>query len=345
MRQANDRKQECLRLLNPPIRAGVGDGNVYHQIVNKVLIRLNIYFFIFIKTFIAIIFFYSSLYSSDIVVQSLTWQGIQKQLIIQRLEYAQLLSKKVADNKEFFNLQQQLGAIYLAQKRYSLGFGTAFMPSAQSVRNYVHKKTFLDLKTKELLPLYKKKVLEYQKRYTTGELERIQKNIKKLEALNLLHLKLFDHFCADIAKKTWIDFSEITEIKSIENCVKALPLVGTSKKSANLLSWITPVAGISDNQSLQTWQPIEGAIVLCPDNGLIAAIHYFENDLVVFIKQHHFTYVVKGFSRCCVKVGEKVKQGGPLGMCALENPQKIELQLWRDDIVLNPEPYHQVVIL
>jgi hypothetical protein len=188
-------------------------------------------------------------------------------------------------------------------------------------------------------------VLEYQKRYTTGEIERIQKNIKKLEALNLLHLKLFDQFCANTAKKTWVNYSEITEIKSIESCVKTLPLGASSKKSANLLNWITPVAGITDNQSPQTWQPIEGAIVLCPDTGSIAAIHYFENDLVIFIKQHHFTYVVKGLSRCCVKVGEKVKQGEPLGICALENPQKIELQLWRDDIVLNPEPYHQVVIL
>ena len=328
-----------------PMRAGVGDGNTYHQKVNKLLTKLNIYFSIFFKTSIAIIFFYSCLYPSDIVVQSLTWQNIQKQLMMQRLECDQLLSKKAIDNKEFFNLQQQLGAIYLAQKRYSLGFGTAFMPSAQSVRNYVHKKTFLDLKTKELLPLYKKKVLEYQKRYATGELERIQKSIKKLEALNLLHLKLFDHFCADIAKKTRIDSAEITEIKSIESCLKALPLGKTLKKSANLLSWITPVAGINDNQSPQIWQPIEGAIVLCPDNGTIAAIHYFEKDLVVFIKQHHFTYVIKGFSRCCVKVGEKVKQGEPLGMCALENPRQVELQLWRDDIILNPEPYHQVVIL
>ncbi len=328
-----------------PIRAGVGDGSTYHQLVNKLLTKLNIYFFVFIKTSIAIISFYGRVFPSDIIVQSLTWQGIQKQLMVQRLEYTQLLSKKAVDNKEFFNLQQQLGAIYLAQKRYSLGFGTAFMPSAQSVRNYVHKKTFLDLKTKELLPLYKKKVLEYQKRYATGELERIQKNIKKLEALNLLHLKLFDHFCANTAKKTWIDSSEITEIKSIENCLKALPLGKTLKKSSNLLSWITPVAGIIDNQSPQIWQPIEGAVVLCPDNGSVAAIHYFENALVVFIKQHHFTYVVKGFSRCCVKVGEKIKQGEPLGMCALENPQKVEVQLWRDDIILNPEPYHQVSLL
>ena len=54
---------------------------------------------------------------------------------------------------------------------------------------------------------------------------------------------------------------------------------------------------------------------------------------------------MKGFSKCCVKVGDKLKQGEPLGMCADENPNKIELQLWRNDIVLNPSPYHKEVVL
>jgi hypothetical protein len=284
---------------------------------------------------------FSWAHAAEIVAQALTWQGVQQQLIAQRIDCDQLIAKKTADNKEFFNLQQQLGAIYLAQKRYQLGFGTAFMPSEKAVHNYVRKKTFLDLKTKELLPLYKKKVLEYQKRYTTGELERIQKNLKKLEALNLLHIKLFDQLNIEHAKKSWVEFATLVEIPSLEGCLKTLPFGTTIKKSVNLLSWISPVAGISDNQNLHICQPIEGAVVLCPDDGVVAAINRFENTFVVFIKQRRFTYAVKGFSRCCVKVGDKLKQGEPLGMCALKNPPIVELQLWRDDIALDPQPYHQ----
>ncbi len=41
MRQANDRKQGCLRLLNPLLWAGVGDGNSYHEKVNKTLNKEN----------------------------------------------------------------------------------------------------------------------------------------------------------------------------------------------------------------------------------------------------------------------------------------------------------------
>ena len=289
---------------------------------------------------------FSQAYASEAIDQALTWHGVQKQLMVNRLEFKRLLAQKNNDNKEFFNLQQQLVAIYLAQKRYQLGFGTAFMPTERAMHNYVRKKTFLDLKTKELLPLYKKKVLKYQKRYATGEFERIQKNIKRLEALNLLHIKLFDQFNIDTAKKSWVDFAKTLKIKSVEDCIINLPVGAIDKKSTNLLSWITPVAGIiRDKDNLQAWQPLEGAIILCPDDGMVAAINCFENAFVVFIKQRHFTYVVKGFNHCCVKVGDKLKQGEPLGMCALENPQMVELQLWRDDIVLDPQPYHQVVTL
>lgn len=297
------------------------------------------------KLCILLLFFQACTFSSEVVVQAVTWHGIQTQLMLKRLQCAQLISKKTADNKEFFNLQQQLVAIYLAQKRYQLGFGTAFIPSEKVVQNYVRKKTFLDLKTKELLPLYKKKVLEYQKLYTTGELERIQKNLKELEALNLLHVELFSQLNIGYDKKSWVDLFEISEIFSIKDCVRSLQVSSFTKKSNRLLSWITPVAGIVDNHNQQVWQPLEGAVVLCPDDGVIAAVHRFEKVFVVFIKQRHFTYVINGFNRCCVKVGDKLKQGEPLGVCALKNPPNVELQLWQDDIILNPEPYHQTISL
>jgi hypothetical protein len=279
--------------------------------------------------------------STDVVTQALTWQGVQRELLMQRLELKKLISQKNKDNKEFFNLQQQLVAIYLAQKRYKLGFGTAFMPTEKAMHSYVHKKTFLDLKTKELLPLYKKLVIDYQKKYTTGEIENIKKNINQQEALNLLHTDLFNQSNPDSTK----EFSKIVTITSIENFIKSMPVALINKKNNELLSWITPVAGIRDNDNLQCWQPIDGAVVLCPDNGTVAAIHSFKNAFIIFIKQGHFTYVVNGLNSCCVKVGDILKQGHPLGMCSNNNATVIELQLWRDDVKLDPEPYHKVTLL
>ena len=152
------------------------------------------------------------------------------------------------------------------------------MPSEKSVLNYIHKKTFLDLKAKELLPLYKQKVLEYQKRYTTSDFERIKKDLKKFESLNLLHVKLFDQYCVT-SKKSLVTSSDVTEINSIAKCIKSLLLSDTGKKPTDLLSWINPVAGESYDKN-QIWLPLEGAVVLCPDNSVVVAIHSFENNLI-----------------------------------------------------------------
>jgi hypothetical protein len=282
---------------------------------------------------------------TEVFEQVQKWNNIQQQLAILYSQHAQMNGDKAHDKQEFFNIQQQLGAIYLAQKRYQLGFGTAFLPSEKAVYNYVRKKTFLALKTKELVPLYKKYVQGYQKKYASGEFERIQKLIKQLEALNVLHGKLFEQHSQAYGIKHWTDTPKIREISSIHHWVKKLPVGNASKKLSNLLNWVTPVAGIRESSSKTIWRPLAGAIVLCPDAGIVTLIGRLERDIVVFIKQHHFTYVVIGLNKCRVNVGDKLKQGEPLGFCADKDPRFVELQLWRDDITLDPEPYHKVIQL
>ncbi len=282
---------------------------------------------------------------TEVIDQAQKWNNIQQQLAILYNQFHKINDNRLRDNQEFFNIQQQLGAIYLTQKRYQLGFGTALLPSEKMVHNYVRKKTFLTLKTKELMPLYKKHVHEYQKKYASGEFERIQKFIKQLEALNVLHVKLFEQLKQEHGKTHWIDMSKIDVIPSIEACVKKLPVGDIGKKSSHLLNWITPVAGIKEISSKMLWKPLAGALVLSPDAGIVTSIGRLEDAIVVFIKQHHFTYVVTGLNRCCVNVGDKLRQGEPLGFCADMDPCLVELQLWRDDVALDPDPYHKVIQL
>lgn len=282
---------------------------------------------------------------TELFDQAQKWHNIQQQLATLYNEYQKINSNRLLDNQEFFNIQQQLGAIYLAQKRYQLGFGTALLPSTKAVHNYVRKKTFLTLKTRELMPLYKQYVLDYQKKYACGEFERIQKFIKQLEALNVLHLKLFEQLEQEHKNIHWVDNSKIDEISSIEAHIKKLPEGGIGKKTNHLLNWITPVAGIQETPSKMTWKPLAGALVLSPDVGTVTSIGRLEGAIVVFIKQHHFTYIVAGLNRCCVNIGDKLRQGEPLGFCAATDPCLVELQLWRDDIALDPQPYHKVLQL
>ncbi len=195
------------------------------------------------------------------------------------------------------------------------------------------------------MPLYTRYAQEYQKKYACGDFERIQKSIKQLETLNVLHIKLFEKNSQSHGLKCWSDTSKINEISSIQSCIKKLPVGTTSHKENYLLNWITPVAGIRKNPLKTTWTPLAGAIVLCPDNGTISSIGLLNGGIVVFIKQQHFTYVVTGISKCLVNTGNKLTQGEPLGFCAEENPCLVELQLWHDDVTLDPEPYHKVVQL
>ncbi len=277
--------------------------------------------------------------------QAQKWHNIQQQLAMLYSQYHKINGNRLLDNQEFFNIQQQLGAIYLAQKRYQLGFGTALLPSTKAVHNYVRKKTFLTLKTKELMPLYKQYVLEYQKKYGRGEFERIQKSIKQLEALNVLHVKLFEQLQQEYKNIRWVDSSKMDDISSIEAHIKKLPIGEVGKKSSHLLNWITPVAGIQETSSKMLWKPLAGSLVLSPDAGAVTSIGRLEGAIVVFIKQHHFTYIITGLNRCCVNIGDKLRQGEPLGFCADTDPCLVELQLWRDDIALDPDPYHKVIQL
>lgn len=297
---------------------------------------------------IVVLFFcFSGLHAetyNEIREQAQKWYQIQQQLAFFYNQCTRLHNDKLHSNQEFFNIQQQLGAIYFAQKRYQLGFGTALLPTERAVHNYVRKKTFLTLKTKELIPLYQKYVRDYQKKYGNVEFEKNQKLIKELESLNFMYAKLFEELKQNQKIKHWTDKSKIAEISSIRDFIRKFPTLKINK-SNNLLNWITPVAGIRDLSTKTTWIPLEGGIILCPDSGTVAAINHFEGSIAVFIRQAHFTYVITGINQCCVDKGDKLKQGDPLGFCADKNPSVVELQLWRDDVMLDPDPYHKITQL
>lgn len=295
---------------------------------------------------LSIIFFFACFFTlhggvnNEVYEQAQKLYQVQQQLVAAYDQYARLNNYKLHSNQEFFNIQQQLGAIYFAQKRYQLGFGTALLPSERAVHNYVRKKTFLFLKTRELIPLYKKYAHEYQKKYANVGFEKAQKRIKQLEELNTFHLKLFEQFKKTQKIKYWTEKPKMEKIFSVYDCIKKLPV--RNSKSTHLLNWITPVAGIKESASKTVWAPLEGAVILCPDAGIVAAAPLLGGAIAIFIKQNHFTYVVTGIHQCCVEKGNTLKQGDILGFCADKDPCLVELQLWSEDTILDPEPYHKI---
>ncbi|MCE2715798.1 MAG: hypothetical protein ACK4V2_01710 [Pseudomonadota bacterium] len=293
--------------------------------------------------FIFIIF--SSLHSqinNDTNIRAQNWHYIQQQIVSIQQEYTNFQNDKTINNQEFFNTQQQLGALYFSQRRYNLGFGTSLLPSECAVHNYVRKKTFLILKLKELMPIYKKYAEKYKEKYAKLNTSSNRKKIKELEKLNDLYLKSFDDF--KLMNRNPINIMTAEKISSLQKSIKNQPF-RTIKKSSSLLSWITPVAGIKQSQDFTIWSPLENAVILCPDSGIVTLIGVLGNSLVVFIKQNHFTYIITGINECYIKKGDMVKQGDILGFCAKKNPALVELQLWRDDTLLDPSPYHKAIQL
>lgn len=276
--------------------------------------------------------------NNEIKIQAQNWHYIQQQLAYFYEQYAHLQTDKQKNNQEFFNIQQQLGALYFAQKRYHAGYGTALFPSECAVHNYVRKKTFITLKLKELLPLYKNHALEYQKKYAPLEKFDHQKQIEELEERHSFYLKKFKEIKAK--HKISTEIKAIEKVSSIHAWVKKQPF-HKIQKSSRFLNWITPVAGIKPSSSQATWSPLENAVILCPDIGVVTAIGELSHSIAICIKQNHFTYVISGISQCCVNKGDTLKQGDLIGFSAAHNPALVELQLWRDDIILDPSPYYK----
>lgn len=291
--------------------------------------------------FFLVLFSLQGKINDDVKMRAQNWYNIQQKLVHFYNQHSQIHHEKTPNDQEFFNIQQQLAALYFAQKRYHLGFGTALLPSECAVHNFVRKQTFLTLKLKELIPSYKKHANEYQKKY--GKLETLnnQKQIISLEELNHLHLKFFN----ELKKTQKILITTTTEvILSINKWIKKQPIKIIDKPNI-LPNWIPPAAGIKLSPSQTVWIPIENAVVLCPDIGIVTAIGIFNDSVAVFIKQNHFTYIITGITQCCIAEGSRLKQGDIIGFCSTKNPKLIELQLWRDDILLDPTPYQKVVQL
>lgn len=297
---------------------------------------------------IVFIFCLSALYCEvhkKVIEQALEWHSIQQDLNDAYIKYNEIQGNRDQDDQEFFSIQQQLAAIYLAQKRYQLGFGTAMMPSKNALHNYVRKKTFLNLKTKELLPLYKNHLIAYQKKYGSEKFILLQKNITRLEELNLKHTKVFkeleERFNIDERKSK----KPIVEVTSIETVLSGIAATKKINRANKNLSWINPVAGIKVNTNEAVWKPLAGAIVVCPDQGTVVAIAKLKESYAVFVMQDDFVYVLNGIKSCCVREGDKLEQGSPVGFISEEDPCLFELSLWRENIPLDPMPYHKAFSL
>ena len=150
---------------------------------------------------------------------ALKWFAIQKQIFSCTKELHADMEQQKKENIEFFRLQYQLAAIYHAQKRYKLGFGAAMLPTTEAVREYLRKKTFLQIKTKEIIPIYHSIVTDYQAKAIGNQLHKKVKNLQQLEALNILHEKLFEEALHNNSKYSLV---AIDDTKNVIHGLKLL---------------------------------------------------------------------------------------------------------------------------
>jgi hypothetical protein len=275
--------------------------------------------------------------------QALKWFDIQKQLVIYSNELKASLKEKNKEDLEFFKLQHQIAAIYQAQKRYRLGFGTAILPTTNAVREYLRKKTFLQLKTKEIIPLYRAAANSHQLKCSSANMEKKIKQFHQLEALNSLHVKLFEEILQNSGKSLrQIDLSNKRDSVAIE---KSKKLVSASKiKSLDGdLDWVSPVAGESEvkNKIISWRQLLDKSIVIAPGSGLVTFIGEFEGKNAVCISKSSGEYILVGISKVFVAVGDCVKQKDPIGIYETDTSEDLlELRLYKDGEQLEPKSYH-----
>lgn len=271
---------------------------------------------------------------------ALKWFEIQKQILCCTKELHADMEQQKKENVEFFRLQHQLAAIYHTQKRYKLGFGAAMLPTTEAVREYLRKKTFLQIKTKEIIPIYRSMVAGYNTRSISNQLHKKTKNLQQLEALNMLHEKLFEEALQNNSKlilaviddkKTSNSWHEVTKTNTVNKL----------QTFSDGLSWDDLAAGdhVIRNKAV-LWQPLAKAIVLAPISGEITFIGRVAGKTCVCIKQKDGACLISGINKVCVNVGDIVIKKDPLGVFdSLVTDDFLELRLFKDDIQLEPGYY------
>ncbi len=288
-----------------------------------------------------------SFLSSCIAVQhfsvrehALKWFEIQKQIMFCTKELHAYMEQQKKDNTDFFRLQHQLVAIYHTQKRYKLGFGAAMLPATQSIREYLRKKTFLQIKTQEIIPIYRSMVADYKSKAIGSHLHKKAKNLQQLQALNVLNEKLFEELLQNNSMRSLVEI----DFNQKSDSWLAVAKLNHSTKLQNVhegLSWIHPVIGdcLRKNKVI-LWNPLSKAIVMAPVSGEITFIGLVLGKTCICIKQKEGACLIAGINKVCVAVGEHVTTKDPLGVFdSLATDDHLELRLFKGDIQLEPGYY------
>lgn len=271
---------------------------------------------------------------------ALKWFGIQKQILFCTKELHADMEQQKKENTDFFRLQHQLVAIYHTQKRYKLGFGAAMLPATEAIREYLRKKTFLQIKTKEIIPIYRSMVTGYNAKAIGNQLHKKAKKLQQLESLNMLHEKLFEEALQNNSKlslavidskktsDSWVEVAKTNTVNKLETAYEGL-------------SWSYPVAGdcIIKNKVV-LWQSLSKSIVMAPVSGEVTFIGLVSGKTCICIKQKEGACLIAGVNKVCVAVGESVTKKDPLGVFdSLATDGFLELRLFKDDIQLEPGYY------
>lgn len=273
--------------------------------------------------------------------QALKWFDIQKQFVSCSHELKISLKEQNKENLEFFKLQHQIAAIYQAQKRYKLGFGTAILPTTNAVREYLRKKTFLQLKTKEIIPIYRAVANSYQLKCTNAHVEKKIKQLKQFEALNILHAKLFEESLQNNSKQL-LKFDKSKRVDSIAAVSKKFLKSIKLKASDQDWNWSNPVAGTFEirNNAVFWHSSLDKNIVLAPTGGVVTFVGEFESNTAIVISNHAYDYVLMGADKVLVTVGEFIKHKDPIGTYEAKTSEELlQLRLYKDYVQLDPSPY------
>lgn len=264
--------------------------------------------------------------------QAETWINIQKQFYECSQNLEQKIAEKNKENSIFFDLQYQLAAIYFSNKRYNTGFGTSVFPSVASIRDFLKKKFFIQLKTKQILPLYQSKALEYQKHNLYLKIEKEMKNLTELHALNDLIYSLFEQYISQnkLPKK----INEETNLP-IEKIVKNFceEKIKNEKFNFNIIHPLVCEYKARENKIV--YYPGLKSLIISPKSGKIKFLGNFENKLMICISENNQTCIIIGKIKPLVSLGDQVNQKQPIGI--FENcEENFELQIYHNCQAIDP---------
>lgn len=271
----------------------------------------------------------------DVSDQVKVWLDIQKQFYECSREIEQDLQKKTKENSDFFKLQYQMAAIYFANKRYSHGFGTAIIPKLSDMRYYLRNKIFLELKTKEIVPLFKERNIEYQQNNFSSIIEKKMKNLIHLNALNDLQYRIFEQKADDLmagesCENINLSFEELLSVVTDDRGIYN-----------NFLSLSYPVAGAFKAEKHKlVFYPALCSLVLSPQSGKVIFVGKCNGKKTICITNNSCVCILIGFTKGLVETGQKIHKNESIAIFeTLE--KKLEMLVYQGINPVNTSRYIQ----